>query len=112
MSLAGRPLLEQDYRWIFVAEQGRHRLLEAATEQHGGANVLLLPAIEVAMAVTARAGQVLRDLGVAVIHHDALCFSAQLLPLGQTVGMRQGRRRVPPTGWPGRSRRSSPARCR
>ena len=61
------PLLKQDCRRIFVTEQSRHRLLEAAAEEHGGANIFLLPAIEIAMAITARAGQVLGDLGVAVV---------------------------------------------
>src|ERR1019366_4343982 len=72
------PLLKQDCRWIFATEQSRHRLLEAAAEKHGGANVFLLPAIEIAMPVTARAGQVLGDLGVAVIHRDALSFREPL----------------------------------
>src|ERR1019366_6221735 len=77
------PLLKQNGRWIFATEQSRHRLFEAAAEEHGGANILLLPAIEVAMAVTARAGQVLGDLGVAVVHHDALSFPVPLpLPAG------------------------------
>ena len=82
--LTRRPLLEQDCRWIFVTEQSRHRLLEAAAEKHGGANIFLLPAIEIAMAVTARAGQVLGNLGVAVVHHDAL-----FLPRALTVASRR-----------------------
>src|ERR1019366_3580481 len=83
--LTRRPLLKQDCRWIFATEQSRHRLLEAAAEKHGGAGVFFLPAIEVAMAVTARAGQVLGDLGVAVIHHDAFSFREPLpLPAGGT----------------------------
>src|ERR1019366_8594206 len=55
--LARCPLLEQDGRWVFVAEQSRHRLLEAAAEEHGSAGVFFLPAIEVAMAGTASAGR-------------------------------------------------------
>jgi hypothetical protein len=38
-----------------------YRLFEAAAEQHGGPDIFLLPAIEIAMAITARAGQVLGD---------------------------------------------------
>src|SRR5664280_2119230 len=83
--LTRRPLLEEDSRWIFVTEQGRHCLFEAAAEKHGGSGVFFLPAIEVAMAITARAGQVLGNLGVAVIHRDALPFSVPLpLPAGGT----------------------------
>ncbi len=81
--LARCPLLEQNCRWIFVTEQSRHRLLEAAAEKHGGANIFLLPAIQIAMAVAAGAGQVLGNLGVAVIHRDAVPFS---VPLPLTVG--------------------------
>src|ERR1035441_1460404 len=80
-----RPLLKQDSRRIFATEQSRHRLLKAAAEKHGGANVFLLPAIEIAMTVAARAGQVLGNLGVAVIHRDALPFPVPLpLPAGGT----------------------------
>src|ERR1039458_9521848 len=83
--LAWRPLLKQDGRWIFATEQSRHRLFEAAAKKHGGAGVFFLPAVEIAMAVTARAGQVLGNLGVAVIHHDALSFPVPLpLPAGGT----------------------------
>src|ERR1019366_6891820 len=77
------PLLEQGYCGVFVTEQSGHSLLEAAAKKHGGPNILLLPAIEVAMAVTARTGQVLRNLGVAVIHRDTRSFREPLpLPAG------------------------------
>src|ERR1019366_4262682 len=69
------PLLKQDCRRVFVTKQSRHSLLEAAAEEHGGAGVFFLPAVQIAMVITARAGQVLRNLGVAVIHGDALSFS-------------------------------------
>src|ERR1035438_6006216 len=83
--LTRRPLLEEDGRGILATEQGRHRLFEAAAEEHGGPDVFLLPAIQIAMPVAARAGQVLGDLGVAVIHHDALSFPVPLpLPAGGT----------------------------
>src|ERR1035441_4283801 len=83
--LAWCPLLKQDSRWILATEQSRHRLFEAAAEEHGGPDVFLLPAIEIAMAITARAGQVLGNLGVAVIHHDARSFCTPLpLPAGGT----------------------------
>src|ERR1019366_6096932 len=76
--LAWRPLLEQYCCWVFVTEQSCHRLLEAAAEQHGGPGVFLLPAIEIAMAITARTGQVLGNLGVAVIHRDTRSFRGPL----------------------------------
>src|ERR1022692_847086 len=72
--LAWCPLLKQDCRRVFVTEETRHSLLEAAAEKHSGPNIFLLPTIEIAMAVTARTGQVLGNLGVAVIHRDALSF--------------------------------------
>ncbi len=53
-----------------MTEQGGHCLFEGTAEQHGGPEVFLLPAIEVAVAVTARAGQILGNLGVAVGHRD------------------------------------------
>ena len=37
--LTRRPLLKQNRCWIFVSEQSRHRLLEAAAEKHGGPNL-------------------------------------------------------------------------
>ena len=62
-----------------MTEQSCQGLFEAASEKHGGPNVFLLPAIEIAMPVAARAGQVLRNLGVAVIHRAALPFCVPLL---------------------------------
>src|ERR1019366_9524561 len=76
--LAWRPLLEQYCCWVFVTEQSRHRLFEAAAEKHGGPGVFFLPAVQIAMAITARAGQVLGNLGVAVIHRDARSFREPL----------------------------------
>src|SRR5271166_4396172 len=63
--LTRSPLLEQDCRRVFVAEQSRHSLFEAAAEKHGGPDIFFLPAIQIAMAITAGAGQVLGDLRVA-----------------------------------------------
>ena len=72
MSLHGAPLLEQNCRRVFVAKQGSHGLFERATEQHGGACVFFLPAIEVAVTVTPRTRQILADLRVAVVHRCSL----------------------------------------
>src|ERR1019366_10002933 len=52
-----------------MPEESTKRILEGSTEQHGSASVLLLPAIEVVVAITAGAGEVLAYLGVAVGHH-------------------------------------------
>src|SRR5579864_5853881 len=68
LGLTGGPLGEQDGARIFPAKEGTQGLLEGATEQHRRTGVLLLPAIEVAMAIAPRAGEVLADLSVAVGH--------------------------------------------
>src|SRR5208283_679619 len=69
--LAQAPLLEQHSRRVFTAKQGGNGLLEGSTKEHGGASVFLLPAVEVAVPVTAGAAKVLADLGVGVGHRDA-----------------------------------------
>src|SRR5208283_2711222 len=71
---------------IFVAEQSRHRLFEAAAEEHGGSDIFFLPAIEIAMAITARASQVLGDLGVAVGHRATLSFRVPLPSVAGRMG--------------------------
>src|SRR5271167_592757 len=68
--LASRPLLEERGRRIFVTKQRRDCLLKGPTKQHGRSDVLLLPAIEIPVTVSAWAGQKLRDLRVAVGHRD------------------------------------------
>jgi len=65
----GSPLVVQDGRRIFMAEIGREGFLKGSAEQHCGSGVFLPPAVEVAIAVTARAAEVLADLSVAVVHH-------------------------------------------
>ena len=66
----GRPFPVEHRGGILPLEVGSHGLLERPAKQHGGPGVLLLPAVEVAMLVAARAGQILADLGVAVGHED------------------------------------------
>jgi hypothetical protein len=53
---------------ILPLEICAHGLFEGPAKHHCGPSVLLLPAVEVAMLVAARAGQVLADLGIAVGH--------------------------------------------
>ena len=48
-----------------VTWDGCHSLLESPAKQHRGPYIFFLPAVEIAVAVTSRAGQILRDLGVA-----------------------------------------------
>src|SRR5439155_25931941 len=66
--LASRPLAEQDGRRVFAEEVGSQSPFERSAEEHGGSRILLLPAIEIAMAIAARAGQVLADLGLPLEH--------------------------------------------
>ena len=73
-----RPLAEEDVARIFAAKVGAQGLFEGAAKEHGCTGVLFLPAIEVAMAITPRAGQVLTDLGIAV-GHQATCGSCPRL---------------------------------
>jgi len=75
--LAGHPFPVEHRRGILALEVGSHRLLEGSSEQHCRPGVLLLPAIEVAMLIAARARQILTDLGIAV-GHDATSDSEPL----------------------------------
>src|SRR5580704_15902801 len=74
--LALGPFGEQGSRGIFTTEVSAQGAFEGPAKQHGRTSVLLLPAIEVAMPIAARAGQVLADLGVA-IGHQATCGSSR-----------------------------------
>src|SRR2546427_8685767 len=69
--LARRPFAKQDSCRVVAKEISGQGLFEGAPEEHGGPGILLLPAVEVAMSVAARAGQVVADLGVAVSHRVA-----------------------------------------
>jgi hypothetical protein len=72
LALTVRPLGEQGCSGIFPAKIGSQGLFEGAAEEHCRAGVLLLLAIEVAMPITPRAGEVLADLSVAVGHSGHL----------------------------------------
>ena len=75
-----RPLPIESHSRIFLAEVRPEGLLEAAPEEHGGAGVFLLPAVEITMAITARAAQIMAELAVAV-GHDAARLSVVWLPV-------------------------------
>src|SRR5438105_9602932 len=62
------PFLKQGSRGILAQEIGGQRAFEGTPEEHGCTRVFLLPAIQITMAVAARAGEVLADLGVAIDH--------------------------------------------
>src|SRR5437763_12641028 len=68
--LTGLPFLKQGSRRILPQKEGGQSSFKGAPEEHGRPGVFLLPAIEIAMTVASRAGQVLADLGIAV-HHQA-----------------------------------------
>jgi hypothetical protein len=65
------PFAVEGHGRVFAAEVGTQCLFKGPTEEHRGARVFLLPAVEITMAVAARAAQVMRDLGVAVGHEAA-----------------------------------------
>src|SRR5207245_11564191 len=62
------PFSKQGSRCVLPQEIGSQSPFKGTPEEHGCPGVFLLPAIEIAMTVAARAGQVLADLGVAVYH--------------------------------------------
>src|SRR5205814_2684643 len=62
------PFLKQGSRCVLAQKNGGQSAFKSAPEEHGGPGVFLFPAIEIAMTVAARAGEVLADLGVAVDH--------------------------------------------
>ena len=65
-----RPFPVEHRGGILSLKVSRHGLLKGPPKQHGRPGVFLFPAVEVAMLVAARAGQVLADLGIAVGHED------------------------------------------
>src|SRR5438552_18267885 len=62
------PFLKQGSRRVLAQKEGGQSAFKGASEEHGCPAVLLLPTIEIAMTVAARACQVLADLGVAINH--------------------------------------------
>src|SRR5208282_861912 len=64
----GSPFLEQGGCGILAMKVGGQGLFEAPAEDHRGPGILLPPSVEVAIAIAARAAQVLADLRVAIDH--------------------------------------------
>jgi len=72
LTLAGRPLGEQDGSAVFTPKECTIGSFEGAPEEHYCTGVFLLPPLEIAMPIAPRAGEVLADLGVAVGHSGHL----------------------------------------
>src|SRR5205085_2284107 len=77
-----RPFIEQRLTAIFAVEESSQCSFECPTEEHASVSFFLLPPIDVPVLVSARAAEVLRNLGVAVGAHDA----ARLLSVGTEDG--------------------------
>src|SRR5580704_12818408 len=75
----GTPFLEERCSRIFFEEVGAEGLLKRAAEGHGGTRFFFLPAIEIAVAIAARATEVLADLCVAKDHRRYLPWAARQL---------------------------------
>src|SRR5208282_482543 len=84
------PLLEQNCSAVLTQEVGCQSLLEAPAKEHGSPGVLLSPAIQIPVAVAARAAQILANLGIAKGHG----------PSPRLFWVRQEGLRVPPTPRP------------
>src|ERR1700685_282371 len=70
--LTSAPFVKQSSCSIFAQEISSECAFKCAPKEHGGACIFFLPGIEVTVAITPRAGQVLADLRVAV-GHQATC---------------------------------------
>src|SRR5271157_2126190 len=79
----GSPFLEQDCSGILAAEVGCQGLFKAAAKNHGGPGIFLLPPIQIAIPVSARAAEILADLRVAKDHDfSPCCHPSRLQPIG------------------------------
>src|SRR5436305_1531803 len=56
------PFLKQGRRRVLPQKVGGQSAFKGGSEEHGGPGVFLFPAIEITMAVAARADQILADL--------------------------------------------------
>src|SRR5258708_29819182 len=64
----GTPFLEQGRTAILSTKVCAQGVLKAAAESHGRAGFLFPPAVEVAVAVAARASEIVADLREAIDH--------------------------------------------
>src|SRR6185312_8910745 len=86
--LISSPFLVERHSTVLLVEISPKRLLKAAAKNHGGTGVLLLPAVQIAIAVQTRAAEILANLCVAVDHRSLLsvlwqadCDRPKLLPI-------------------------------
>src|SRR5579863_2094464 len=62
------PLLEERSTAILSTEVSAKSTLKAAAESHGRTGLLFAPAVKIAIAIAARAAEILADLCVAIDH--------------------------------------------
>src|SRR5579863_1051853 len=72
------PFAKQHSGSILAQKVGSDGTLKGPPEKHGGPRIFFLPAIEIAMSIAPRAGQILADLRVAV-SHQATCEPSRLV---------------------------------
>src|SRR4051812_35547064 len=65
------PILIEHSRRVLAQKVGTECFFKCAPEQHCRSNIFLDPAVQIAMTIAPRAGQILADLGVAVEHVQA-----------------------------------------
>src|SRR6266536_3614078 len=78
------PFLKQGSRRVLAEEVGGQSTFEGTSEEHGCPGVFLLPAIQIAMTVAARAGQILADLGIAIGHEATSDSGGSSLAVGES----------------------------
>jgi hypothetical protein len=72
LALTGTPLRKQDFSGIFPPKECSQCLFESATEEHRCPGIFLFPAVEIAIPIPPRTGEVLADLRVAICHSSHL----------------------------------------
>src|ERR1700730_12418220 len=98
----GAPFLEQSGTGIFADEVGPESLFKRSTKGHGRTRFSFLPAIAIAVAIAARATQVLADLCVAKDHRRFLPLAARQLWRGKVLPNLRRERRNQGSGRSGR----------
>src|SRR5439155_19252959 len=78
------PFLKQGSRRILAQEIGGKSPFKGAPKKHGCPGVFLLPTIEMAMTVAARADEILAGLGVAINHQATSDSGGSSLAVGES----------------------------
>src|SRR5258708_1155071 len=63
------PFFEKHSSAVLLTKVGTQRFLKAAAKDNSGARLFFPPAIQIAVAVAARAAKILANLRVAIDHH-------------------------------------------